>query len=216
MAARKKPSSAPVPPPVAPLHPRGETVVQAVLEATVEELARVGYGALRFEDVAARAGVAKTTIYRRWPTKRELVEDSLGTIAEGVLTPPETGHLRTDLLALARTMVVVLTSAHGQAIMRMLMAEGDDPELLSITRCLREDTAAPPRHIIERAIARGELAPGKHGELLLETMMGAIHHQLFLLREVPDEDTLVRLVDLLLDGALALRTSPSPKTRART
>lgn len=191
---------------------RGEAVIQAVLEATTEELGRVGYGAMRFEDVACRAGVAKTTIYRRWPTKRELVEDALSTIADGMLLPPQTGQLRSDLVALGATMVKVLGSAKGQAIVRMMTAEDADPELITITRCLRDDTTAPPRQVIVDAVARGELRSMKRGELLLETMMGAIHHRVFLLREPPDAEQLQELVDLLLDGAL-LENEPCASVR---
>lgn len=188
-------------------------MVHAVLEATTEELARMGYGALRFEDVAARAGVAKTTIYRRWPTKRELVADALSTIASGLLTHPRTGHLRSDLVALANNMIDVLRSARGQAIVRMMTAGDADLELLAIARGLREDGTAAPRQVIVDAIARGEVPSPRCGELLLETMMGAIHHRVFFLRETPDA-TLVRdLVDMLLDGACVPGARPRAATR---
>ena len=59
------------------VHGRSARVQSAVLRATAEELGRVGFAALRIEDVALRSGVNKTTIYRRWPTKQELVRASL-------------------------------------------------------------------------------------------------------------------------------------------
>src|SRR4051812_35901624 len=78
---------------------RSARVVEAILQAVGEELGRVGYADLRIEDVATLSGVNKTTIYRRWPQKSELV-----TAAVERLTPvPEvydTGSLRSDLLAL--------------------------------------------------------------------------------------------------------------------
>src|SRR5689334_5086908 len=77
---------------------RSERVVRDVLTAAVAELARVGYVALRVEDVAAGAGVNKTTVYRRWPTKAALVTAALRTTDEPEL--PETGALRQDLFEL--------------------------------------------------------------------------------------------------------------------
>src|SRR5262245_2839968 len=77
---------------------RGEPVVRGILGAALTELARTGYGALRIEDVAARAGVNKTTVYRRWSTKEDLVRAALLSITNDRFTPPNTGSLRTDLL----------------------------------------------------------------------------------------------------------------------
>ena len=92
---------------------RGEAVVQRVLAATMEELALVGYRALRVEDVAARADVNKTTVYRRWPEKRALVRDALGCIADRKMQAPETGALRSDLLSIGRVMVEALELSPG-------------------------------------------------------------------------------------------------------
>src|ERR1700748_1529336 len=105
---------------------RGEPVVQRVLAATMEELALVGYRALRVEDVAARAGVNKTTVYRRWPEKVELVRAALGCVADRKMVAPETGSLRGDLLALGRNMNQLFSSPQGQSVFRMLVAEGSD------------------------------------------------------------------------------------------
>src|SRR5262245_66483 len=111
---------------------RGEPVVRGVLAAALEELGRTGYGALRIEDVAARAGVNKTTVYRRWPTKEDLVRAALLSITADQFVVPNTGSLRTDLLAIARGMVAMARSCEGQGLMRMLIAEGPDSELMTI------------------------------------------------------------------------------------
>ena len=63
---------------------RGEPVVQRVLDATIAEMARVGYRALRIEDVAARAGVNKTTVYRRWPEKGALLREALAAMGKAL------------------------------------------------------------------------------------------------------------------------------------
>ena len=89
---------------------RGEPVVQCVLKSTLEELAAVGYGALRIEDVATRAGVNKTTIYRRWPTKQELVACALRSVTTEWRLEPSTGSLREDMRAVGRHMVQKMSS----------------------------------------------------------------------------------------------------------
>jgi AcrR family transcriptional regulator len=180
---------------------RGEPVVQAVLAATLEELAHAGYGALRFEDIATRAGVNKTTIYRRWPTKSGLVRAALLSVVGEMIAPPNTGALRSDLLAMSRQMASLITSAQGQSIFRMLMSEKADEELFELTNGLREDHSAAPRQVIEQAIARGELPSGTDPLLVVETMIGAIHQRAFALREPITEAYLTQLVDLLLVGA---------------
>src|SRR5262245_40170336 len=86
---------------------RGEAVVRGVLTAALEELGQTGYGALRIEDVAARAGVNKTTVYRRWPTKEDLVRAALLAMTVDKFVVPNTGSLRGDLLEMARRMVAM-------------------------------------------------------------------------------------------------------------
>ena len=81
------------------VHGRSARVVEDVLKATLEEIGRAGYEALRVEDVASRSGVNKTTIYRRWPTKVDLVSAAMRHLAPAP-EPPETGSVRSDLLAL--------------------------------------------------------------------------------------------------------------------
>ena len=77
---------------------RSERVVRDVLRATIDELARSGYAALRVDDVAARAGVNKTTVYRRWPTKTDLVAAAIRASAGQHEPVPDTGSARRDLV----------------------------------------------------------------------------------------------------------------------
>src|SRR6185369_2792274 len=102
---------------------RGEPVVRDVLAATLAELAGAGYAGLRVEDVAARAKVNKTTVYRRWPTKEDLVRAALLSMTAEVSEAPNTGSLRGDLLAIARVMVELTASAEMQGIARIMFAE---------------------------------------------------------------------------------------------
>ncbi len=181
---------------------RGEPIVNGVLAATLAELARMGYRALRFEDVALRAGVNKTTIYRRWPTKIELVRAALASEASCVLVAPETGSLRSDLLAVGRTFVDLASSPEGQSVIRMMVAEGLDPEVADLEKSLRAGFECVPTSIVASAVARGELAPDGDNAVLLDAFIGAIHHRIFMMNEPVTDDLLARLADILLLGAL--------------
>src|SRR5438105_12835542 len=99
---------------------RSARVVASILAATVAELARSGYASFRIDEVAARAGVNKTTIYRRWPTKAELVRAAL-MASDDPGPPPSTGAVRSDLLALLRaTIARIESSPEKLGILRMM------------------------------------------------------------------------------------------------
>jgi AcrR family transcriptional regulator len=185
---------------------RGEPVVRGILTATMEELAQTGYSALRIEDVATRAGVNKTTIYRRWPTKEELVRAALLSMGDDTFCAPNTGSLRTDLLAVARRMVAVAGSPQGRSLTRVILAEGPESELMVIAKSLRDLHEVVARAIIVDAQSRGEIAPGVDAMLIFNVLGCAIHERLFLNRDSIDVGFLDSLLDLLLLGA-------SPRTR---
>lgn len=182
---------------------RGEAVVHKILAATLGEVARAGYHGLRIEEVAALAGVNKTTIYRRWPSKQELVRDALLSITlESDHAIPDTGSLRSDLLAIARHHAEVAAKPEVQAVFRIFVAEGGDPELAAIVRSIREAFASVPREVIAAAVERGELTPDLEPSLVFE-VLGAAQHWWLLFEHMPfDESLMERVIDLLLHGAL--------------
>ena len=182
---------------------RGEPVVRKVLAAALVEVARAGYHGLRFEDVAKRAGVNNTTVYRRWPTKQQLVRDALLSITTETFSVPDTGSLRGDLLAVARRNAVLAAKPEHQGVFRIFVAEGEDAELMAIVRSLRQAFESVPREILAAAQARGELAPGVDASMLFEVLGATLNWWLLFERAAVDEASLERLVDLLLHGALA-------------
>lgn len=188
---------------------RGEPVVRGVLEATLAELSTAGYGALRVEDVATRAGVNKTTVYRRWPTKEDLVRAALQSITVDHAVTPNTGSLRGDLLEIGRHIVARASSPEWQGIRRVLIAEGQNAELMAIAKVLREALEAVPRSVIEAAEARGEVERSADDSMLLFNVFKAtVQHRILNERKEADEAFLNRVIDLLLLGAL------SPQGRA--
>lgn len=192
---------------------RGDAVVSAVVDATREELARVGYRALRFEEVAARANVNRTTIYRRWPTKVDLVRETLRMMFGVPSDPPATGSLRGDLVAIAGHMRAFLTTANGQVLVRMVMAEGAEPELRSIVDELLGEKDARIGELIALAKARGEICQNISCDVLLASLLGGLVHRLFARSEDAASINLEAHIDLLLYGA-AVRPAipPAPES----
>jgi AcrR family transcriptional regulator len=177
-------------------------VVRDVLDATIEELGRVGFAALRVEDVADRAGVNKTTVYRRWPTKAALVQASFEQFGETVELR-DTGSLRGDLLDFIRQKLELGRTPQGKALMRGLQAEAFTPELLGISRRLRKQEHDLYARIFERGRARNELRPGVDDDLLMSALEGAfMQRYLFTSRLVTDAEA-AKMVDLVLLGALS-------------
>ena len=181
---------------------RGEAVVRDVLEATREELARIGYRALRIDDVATRANVNRTTIYRRWPTKVQLVRATLRMMIDVPDDEPDTGSIRGDLLVVARHMLGFLTSANGQVLVRMMMAEGTEAELREVVDAIRRENDVILERLFERARVRGEIRSNLELDVFVPTMIGGLHHRIFALGIAPEAIRLEAHVDLLLSGAL--------------
>lgn len=194
---------------------RGAPVVEGVLRATIEEIGRVGYRALRIEDVAARAGVHKTTIYRRFPTKPDLVQATIQSAFDENLILPDTGSLRGDLLVVARRALDFALSATGQAVVRMVMTESTEDEVRTIVDSVVDAKEVVPRRILESALARGELRTNVDGRLLITTIVGSLHHAVFALGRVPSERDVEALVDLLLYGAASATAAERDRPRAR-
>lgn len=183
---------------------RGEPVVKEVLEATVQLLAAVGYTALRVEDVAARAGVNKTTVYRRYPTKQDLVRAALMAMTVERFPPPDTGSLRGDLLAVTEFMAEFMRSAEGGCVSRVIFVDEIDPELRVIVEAIREANDAKPRVLFERAVKRGEIASAEHANMVARTLLGGIHNTIHVHREAVTPEYREKLVDMLLGGVLAM------------
>ena len=179
---------------------RSARVVNDVLQATLDELARVGYGALRIDDVAVLARVNKTTVYRRWATKSDLVRAALLARVDEQGPLPNTGALRSDMLALVERAVALKSEPSRRSILRVLLLESTEPELAAITSSLRERHHAETTQLVKRAIERGELPAGTDPSLLLEPLHGVLYRRLCLLEEPLDKAFTEQLVDVLIAG----------------
>lgn len=196
------------PPQVTEGRGRGKAVVQAVLDAALDELAAVGLAALSVERVAERAGVNKTTVYRRYPTKTELVVAAMQLHKGSLGGVPDHGNLRDDLIFLLQAGARFMSEPRGKSLFRMLMSERHTEEMIALGERLRRDGEQTPRVVLQRAIARGELAPDSDLDLILHTLFGPLIHRVFLHNDVFGRADAERLADIVLNGIL-LRPSSS-------
>ncbi len=176
--------------------------MESVLSATLEELGRVGYGALRIEDVAARSGVNKTTIYRRWVHKSELVAAAIERMSEEPVID-DLGSLRDDLRAMLGEFVARVDTARGRGIVRMLQTERADPEVAGIIRNLRARHQRARRVLFERALARGEIPAGSDVALLIELTMAPVIARVVHLEIEADPSFWQAHIDMIVAGARA-------------
>jgi AcrR family transcriptional regulator len=154
--------------------PRSEPAREAVLEATLDLLASEGFRGLTMKAVADRAGVARTTVYRWWPTKPALVREACWRLGQPAPVP-DAGGVRDDVVAHLRALIeqakdprVIRIS--GEAAVETLR----NPELDDLRRSLVEARRAPLRQALERAVTRKELPPDLDYELTMDLLTAPI------------------------------------------
>ena len=171
-----------------------------MLTTTVQVLGEVGYGALRIDEVAARSGVNKTTIYRRWPTKSQLVTAALRQHYVPV-SARDTGDLEHDITSMFVESLSTADLRLTRGLMRMTLLEGQDPEVAAIKGELHERSMAARRSRFELAIERGELPPATNIMLLVNLLSSTIYVRLLALGEAPAPDVVADLVGIVVAGA---------------
>jgi AcrR family transcriptional regulator len=166
---------------------RSKRVVDAVLRATIDQLAVDGWADLRIEAVAARAGVHKTTIYRRWPTRGTLVAAALAATPFRALrmSVPDTGSLAGDITALIEDFATVWIEPRTRAVAKTLAAARDDPEVAEAWSTFWRAQIDQVTAVVRQAMARGEAGPDADPDLVAEVYLGTVYlHVLELEREI--------------------------------
>src|SRR3954464_14508079 len=138
---------------------------QRVLTAALDLLAREGYAGLTLNVLAARSGLAKTTILRRWGSKAAVAAAAVERLALHSVDLPESGTLRGDLIALQHKAVAVFTDGEGGFIPRLIRESGHPPEIADLLHPVIHTRRLAYHRILGRAIARHELdrrRPGRH------------------------------------------------------
>lgn len=173
----------------------------------VRQLAEFGYGGLTIERVAAESGVAKTTIYRRWPAKAEMVFDlAIHQVEREPIA--DTGSLAGDLRSLTARVVELISTQPGRSVFPGLVFDmARDPEL---TRRIREGffLASQPEvaAVLERAVNRGELVDATGAQELHVALLGIVFAQVHLV----GEEDLGALTDSVTGQLLTLVTHRQP------
>lgn len=145
-----------------------------ILTAALDLLGELGYGGLTIEGVAARAGVGKSTIYRHWPGKLELVEDAIRLFKPDA-APPASGPVRERLVALLQQVAASLAgSTWSRCLPAIVDAAERDPEVLAIHRRLACERREVLVGLLAEGVATGEVAAGADLCLLAESLVGPI------------------------------------------
>jgi AcrR family transcriptional regulator len=210
------PSSAPTPRRVG--RPRSAQADAAIMDATRAALVEVGWGKLTMGYVAARAGVAKTTLYRRWQSKGELVVHAVAALFDE-LELPDRGSLRADIQGVVVSFAKMLQRPETNASLMAVVAESThDPLLRDL---IREAIVDRQKHLVvqgrERAQARGELPPDPASpeenarlvDLIFDVIAGAVVHRTLVSAEPVDQQWAEAFTTLLLHGLVAV-SAPGP------
>ncbi|MCW6006693.1 TetR/AcrR family transcriptional regulator [Micromonospora sp. CPCC 205371] len=175
---------------------RGEALVQAVYAATLAELTEFGYAGLRMERIAERARTGKASLYRRWPSRADLVVDAIRSTFPDQVNLPETGSLRQDLLTALRYAADQLDGPAGEAVRGLMVEALSDPERTKMVRArITEARAKTIGAILQRAAQRGEVNPDVLTPQVISVAPALIAHQ-FLTRGAPiPDEVLTSIVD---------------------
>jgi AcrR family transcriptional regulator len=194
-----------------PGRPRSEQAAQAILEAAIEAVGERGIDGVSCEDVAARAGVGKATLYRRWPGKEDLLIAAFAALRRPL---PEPGgeSVRADLIAMLEVMADDAEDPRHAQQYALLHAEGERyPRLVAL---YRERVIEPRRElmrsVLRRGIAAGEVRPDADVEIAMLALTGAVMARGKLDTPRPDPGFATRVVDELLLG-LAPRPVNAPR-----
>ncbi len=174
-----------------------------MLDVTLRLLQQHGYDGLTVDAVATTAKASKATVYRRWPSKAELV---LAAFIEGirqVAVPPETGSLRGDLLRLGE-LVCAQARQHASTMRAVLVEVSRNPALDDVMQHqFVEQRKAVIQHILRQAVDRGEIADGAISDELWDLLPGYLLFRSVMANRPPTEHTVRALVDDVLIPSLS-------------
>jgi AcrR family transcriptional regulator len=179
--------------------PRVERSRQVILQAALDELGGVGYGAFTIESVAARAGVAKSTVYRHWPGRLALIADAFETFHEQMVPGIDSGSLRERVERLVRHVAeVVVDSTFTVCIPALIEGAARDP----LVREFHHRYAAERRHalvdLLAQGVAAGDFPAHLDPELAALALLGPIFYRRLMTSEPFDPERASELVDTVL------------------
>jgi AcrR family transcriptional regulator len=186
-------------------------VTEAIITATFAELAETGYARMSMEAIARRAGVGKAALYRRWPSKQDMLTDLIGQAVREALPPtPDTGALRTDLREMLGTIRTQLSNPLVSRIGPGLLAEAGHSEALreAVYEGIATPRRAAARALLQAAIERGELPAELDVELGMDLLMAPLAFRM-LITHGPADDTYLDTVTNAIEAALRAAVPPN-------
>ena len=189
-----------------------EDVTSAIQAAVFAELAEVGYGRLSMESVARRAKVGKTALYRRWPSKRDMVVAIVSGLAAAAIPFADTGSLTGDVSAFLREAYEALRTPMVSEILPDLLAEGARSSELGddLLSGVRDPRRARAGDLIRRAINRGELPNEVDIETAVDLLAGPLYWRITVVRTPTDLAYIDRLTQIVVAGIKAAAQAPDP------
>jgi AcrR family transcriptional regulator len=192
--------------------PRDPSVDERVIAIARDLLLEGGYAGFAIDEVADRARVAKTTLYRRWPSRDHLVAAAVATM---LVQPPvaDTGDLRADLLRAVTAIAARLREpAMAPLVAELVAAAARHHDLGASLRSLAAQRRQAAVELIARAITRGDLRADVDAAALVDQLTGPLYYRLLITGDPIPDDYISTLVDGILDGALD-GAGPRPKAK---
>jgi AcrR family transcriptional regulator len=168
---------------------------ETVLATTIQLLTETGLSGVSVDEVSKRSGVAKTTIYRHWPSRTALLLDACSQMGPK-MEQPDTGSLRGDLAELAAGMASRLRSRNFSSVLPSVIDAGErDPEIAAVHARLHAGIMAPLYAVIERGKRRGELPGECDASEIVAAVVGPLFYRRWFSREPLDEGFVQGVVD---------------------
>ena len=190
----------------------------AVLAETYRQLTAGGLSGVSIDEVARNSGVAKTTIYRHWPSRSALLIDACSRMG-GPQTVPDTGALRDDLMTLASTVAEQLQSAAWPSVIPSIIDAAErDPEIATMFSVLHESNMAPFRAVLQHAKDRGDIRSEASVEDLVAAVVGPLFYLRWFSKEPIENHFVESVVDAVVKSAGAVESTPAasaPRSAAR-
>jgi AcrR family transcriptional regulator len=183
----------------APGRPRSLEADEAILEAAVDVFAEVGFDALTMEGVAARAGVGKNTLYRRYRNKLDLVVSAVRRFTDVGAVPPDTGTTRGDVAALVDDLVaIVIDTPMGRMLPVLVATRARVPELDAAYSEIVADKRARSEAVVRRGIERGDFRDDIDVEAAIDAFVSPVFYRLLVTNAPLDAAFRAGVVDAAL------------------
>jgi AcrR family transcriptional regulator len=185
---------------MAPVDRRIQRSRDRVLDTAFDLLSESGVIGFTIDEVARRSGVAKTTIYRHWPSREALVLEAAARISAEQAVP-DTGSLGRDLVELLVDIGGLLVTARWSSVVPSLVDVAErDPNFAAVHAVIQRGHAASLRKVLDRAAERGEIPPDTDRSFVVSALMGPLYYRRWFAREPIDEPFVATLVESVVGG----------------